>query len=157
MDASVQAEGWEPTQLRQTPSWLIAQAATLTNRRVVAAYAEVGATRYQYAALSALRELGTATQAELGRYCHVDRSDTAGALAELEGEGYVKRRPNPLDRRQNLVSLTPRGVTRHEAIAAALIRAQDALLAGLSAAERREFTRLLRAVVDADEDGGVRA
>lgn len=144
----------EPARLRQTPSWLIAQVATLTQRFVSSAYGAVGATQHQYAMLSALAEAGEATQAELGRHCNIDRSDVAGTVADLEREGSIERRENPLDRRQKLVSITAAGRARRTAIAESLTVAQDALLAGMSADERATLSALLVGVLDRHADAG---
>lgn len=80
----------QPDRLRQTPSWLITQTATLTHRLVGAALTDIGATRYQYAVLAA-GEFGPISQAEIGRRCHIDRSDVVATLNELAGHG---RRPH---------------------------------------------------------------
>ena len=46
---------------------------------------------------------------ELAALARVRKQTMAHAVAELEGMGYVERRPNPGDRRSRLVFLTERG------------------------------------------------
>lgn len=135
-------------QLRQTPSWLIMQTATLTNRFVAGAYSSVGATRHQYTVMKTLAGIEAVTQAELGRSCHIDRSDIAGTIVELEASGFIVRRENACDRRQKLVSITSSGRDRLVVIAAALAQAQDELLDGMSAADRDTLAALLVGVLD---------
>jgi DNA-binding MarR family transcriptional regulator len=142
------AGGLQPARLRQTPSWLITQTATLTHRLVSTALGEVGATRYHYAALAALEEFGPISQAELGRRCHIDRSDMVAALNDLTAGGFVERRQDPADRRQNLVTLTESGKRRLEHIGGVLDGIQDDLLGPLSAKERDALATALRRVLD---------
>lgn len=143
-----QAADWRPTRLRDTPSWLISQAATLSNRFAAAAYERVGATRHQYAVLTALGEIDGATQAELGRHCHIDRSDITGTIGELEHAGFIVREENAVDRRQKLVSLTPAGRERVAQISEALHAAQDHLLTDMSHEDRKTLARLLAGILD---------
>ncbi|ONK12829.1 hypothetical protein [Streptomyces sp. MP131-18] len=70
------------------------------------------------------------------------------ALNELVASGQVVRNPGPADRRRNVITLTPGGRGRLERADEALGRAQEALLAPLSPAERRELIRLLGLVHD---------
>lgn len=145
---NLEARSTRATHLRQTPSWLMMQAGTVTNRFVTAAYGSVGATRHEYAILSVLGDIEAATQADLGRHCHLDRSDIAGTISALERAECVVRRENPSDRRQKLVSITSRGRERLGAIAAALTAAQDKLLIGMSSTDRKKLAELLVGVLD---------
>ncbi|WZH36874.1 MAG: MarR family transcriptional regulator [Microbacterium enclense] len=142
------ASGQQPARLRQTPSWLITQTATLTHRLVSTALGELGATRYHYAVLAALDEFGPTSQAELGRRCHIDRSDMVAALNDLTAGGFVERRQDPADRRQNLVTLTESGKRRLEHIGGVLDGIQDDLLGPLSAKERDTLATTLRRILD---------
>ncbi|KTS58871.1 hypothetical protein NS206_12700 [Microbacterium testaceum] len=142
------ASGQQPVRLRQTPSWLITQTATLTHRLVSTALAEVGATRYHYAVLSALDEFGPTSQAELARRCHIDRSDMVAAINDLTAGHFVERRQDPADRRQNLVTLTDTGQGRLEQISDVLDGVQNDLLGSLGKNERDTLAATLRRVLD---------
>lgn len=148
MDVGGMMQGWQTSRLRRTPSWLIMQTALVTNRFVTEAYASVRATRHEYAVLSAVSEFAGATQAQLGRHCHLDRSDVAGTVTELEAAGFVTRSENPADRRQKLVAITDAGTQRLEAIAAALYVAQDELLGEMSEGDRDTLSALLAGVLE---------
>src|SRR5277367_495343 len=50
-----------------------------------------------------------ATVSELANLSHVRKQTMAQTVEQLERSGYVERRPNPSDRRSQLVFLTPRG------------------------------------------------
>jgi DNA-binding MarR family transcriptional regulator len=51
------------------------------------------------------------TVSELAELAHVRKQTMAQAVDQLERTGYVERRPNPLDRRSQLVFLTERGAS----------------------------------------------
>jgi DNA-binding MarR family transcriptional regulator len=50
-----------------------------------------------------------ATVSELANQSHVRKQTMAQTVEQLERSGYVERRPNPADRRSQLVILTERG------------------------------------------------
>lgn len=140
--------GLQPARLRKTPSWLLTQTATLTQRLIGTALAGVGATRYQYAVLAAVEEFGPISQAELGRRCHIDRSDIVATLNELVSGGHIDRNQDPDDRRQNLVTLTRTGQEHLEQIAQAVDAAQSSLLGDLPEEHRGELVRALQRILD---------
>ena len=71
-------------------------------------------------------------------------SETVDRLVEL---GKVERTIDPVDRRRNVVAPTPEGVATLTRLDDAVALAQVELLAGLSARDRREFDRLLTALL----------
>ncbi|GAA2446091.1 MarR family winged helix-turn-helix transcriptional regulator [Streptomyces macrosporus] len=137
-----------PARLRNTPSWLLSQTTAHAHRLVWGAFASADARNHHYALLSALEEYGPASQAELGRRCGIDRSDVVAALNELAEREQVTRSSDPADRRRNIVTITPAGLRQLARLDEALGRAQDELLAGLSADERDRLTRLLGKVLE---------
>jgi DNA-binding MarR family transcriptional regulator len=128
------------------PSRLLTRTAALAGRLVAERFAEIGARGYHYRLLTTLIEDGPASQADLGRRTDIHLSDMVAALNELSEAGYVQRRPDPADRRRNIVTVTPQGRRRAEALAARATEIQEELLAPLSATERGELVRLLRLV-----------
>ena len=137
-----------PARLRTLPTWLLHQAAQLGQRIGADALARVGAHRSHYAVLAALDEFGAASQATLGRRCGIDPSDMVALMAVLTADGLVERRPDAADRRRNVVTITPAGRRRMDALGDAVAAAQDELLAPLSDAERTRLAALLARVVD---------
>ncbi|MCE6997523.1 MarR family transcriptional regulator [Saccharothrix sp. S26] len=137
-----------PRRLRGTASWLLGQATTHAARLVSEALGAMGSRRYHYSLLAALDEFGPASQAELGRRGGLDRSDVVATVNELEQKGFVERRPDPGDRRRNIVTVTPSGVAHLRRLDRVLGQAQESLLAPLSPAEREELVRMLNAVLE---------
>jgi DNA-binding MarR family transcriptional regulator len=108
------------------------------------ALATEGVRRQHFSVLTALSESGGISQAELGRRVWIDRSDLHALLAELEGDGLVARKPDPEDRRRNVVTLTAVGVRKLRRLDARVQAAQETLLEPLTPAQRETFVRLLR-------------
>ncbi|WLW51006.1 MarR family winged helix-turn-helix transcriptional regulator [Streptomyces sp. YU58] len=129
--------------IRSLPSWLLGRAAARGRALVAEALAAEGMKMWHHVVLSAVRDLAPVAQADLGRGIGLDPKDLVGILNDLQAAGLVVRAPDAADRRKNAVSLTDEGarlLVRCEKVAR---RANDDLLAPLSAAERELFTGLL--------------
>ncbi|MFD0899394.1 MarR family winged helix-turn-helix transcriptional regulator [Actinomadura sediminis] len=134
--------------LHRLPTWLISQAYAHGHRLLSDAFAATGSRGYHYRLLTALEQLGPASQAELGRRTGIDRSDVVAALNELAAERLVERATDPDDRRRNIVTVTPDGVRRLEHLDTVVSGVQDELLAPLSPADRDRLVGLLARVVE---------
>lgn len=78
-------------------------------------------------------------------------------LRRLEGCGLVERRPDPSDARSFRVRLTARGRSLEAPVADCWTRAEERLLDGMSAEERRVFQELLgRARANLEQGSGER-
>jgi DNA-binding MarR family transcriptional regulator len=79
-----------------------------------------------------------ATVSELAQLSHVRKQTMAQTVEQLERSGYVERRPNPFDRRSQLVFLTARGkrVPRVTHKAAAAVEKRWARLSGAGELEK---------------------
>ena len=126
------------------PSWLLTQTAARAGRVVSESFATVGARGYHYRVLSSLADGGPASQADLGRRTGIHLSDMVKALNELEAGGYVRRGPNPGDRRRNIITITDAGAERAETLARAAGAVQQQLLEPLDDSEKAQLTALLR-------------
>jgi DNA-binding MarR family transcriptional regulator len=144
-----------PRRITQLPSWLAGQLAVTAARFVAEALATEGLRRQHFIVLSALAEHGAASQAALGRRLSIDRSDMHAVLRDLERDGFVARIRDQHDRRRNLVELTPAGARTLKRLERRVEGAQEALMAPLSAGDRRELLRLLKHLVEhhAKRDG----
>jgi DNA-binding MarR family transcriptional regulator len=142
------AEYDPPDRIRRLPSWLTGRVAETAARLVAGALAAEGLRRQHFVVLSALAERGAASQAALGRRLLIDRSDMHALLSDLELEGRVARVRDPNDRRRMLVELTPAGARTLKRLDGRIQAAQEALLAPLSSADRRELQRLLARLVE---------
>jgi MarR family transcriptional regulator, lower aerobic nicotinate degradation pathway regulator len=145
---NARAEYDPPARVRGLPSWLINQLSRKAQRIVGEELAQEGARRPHFTVLASLSEQGAASQAALGRRLWIDRSDLHAILNELEPDGLVARVRDEQDRRRNLVALTPAGRAALKRLGKRIDAAQSALLAPLSARDRRELRRLLEQLVD---------
>jgi MarR family transcriptional regulator, lower aerobic nicotinate degradation pathway regulator len=151
MSAAPDDAGYDPPErLRRLPSWLLARTARRAQRLAEEALAEEGVRRQHFVVLTSLAEQGAASQAALGRRLWIDRSDLHAILNELERQGLIARVRDEQDRRRNVVKLTRAGRTALARLNTRVDAAQDALLAPLSRADRRELIRLLERLVEAD-------
>lgn len=146
------AEG-PPQRLRTLPSRLTNQAALIANRIVDQALAPAEVRRYHYSLLAALEEYGSASQAALGRRTGIDRSDVVATVNDLAERHFLRRAPDPEDRRRNIISITPAGQRQLAHLDGLLAVAQDAFLAPLPAADRRKVIDLLSRIVDHHSGG----
>jgi DNA-binding MarR family transcriptional regulator len=77
----------------------------------------------------------------------VDRTTMVTLVDELEGKGLVERRPDPRDRRKNVVALTEAGRVTLQGATEAADEAERSFLGALSAEQAATFRELLRATV----------
>jgi DNA-binding MarR family transcriptional regulator len=86
---------------------------------------------------------GPRTPAELADAAGVTRATMTGLVDTLERDGYVKREPDPDDRRMMSVRLTPQGEKFLHEFLPGHFQAIAALMSPLSEAERKTLVRLL--------------
>jgi DNA-binding MarR family transcriptional regulator len=139
-----------PARVADQPTWLISRAYARSNALLNAAFEEHGdgLRKYHYRLLAAVEEFGPASQAELGRGASLDRSDVVAVLDELQQRGLVERATDPRDRRRNIVSITAAGSRQLRAFDDVIAAVQVELLEPLSPTGRKQFTKLLRQMVD---------
>jgi DNA-binding MarR family transcriptional regulator len=141
-----------PSRIRDQPTWLIGRTYARSHGLLNDGFGASGAglRSYHYRLLAALEEWGPVGQADLGRSTSVDRSDVVTVLGELERLGLIERTVNPSNRRRNIVSITPAGSRQLRALDNVVDEIQERVLAPLSENERRQLTKLLRKLADAD-------
>lgn len=86
--------------------------------------------------------------AELADRAGVTRATMTGLVDTLEKDGYVKRVPDPKDRRMMSVQLTPKGEALMENILPGYFRSIASLVGGLSQEDRRQLVHLLRKMIE---------
>lgn len=141
-----------PSRIRDRPTWLISRTYARSHGLLNDGFAANGSglRSYHYRLLAALEEWGPIGQAELGRRTGVDRSDVVNILGDLERLGLTERTVDPTNRRRNIVSITPAGSAQLKALDNVIENVQERVLAPLSPNERRQLTKLLRKLADAD-------
>jgi DNA-binding MarR family transcriptional regulator len=114
------------------------------------AFAEHGLESWEFDVLAALRRAGRPYELSPGRLLRetlVTSGTMTNRVDRLAARGLVERFPDPNDRRGVLVRLTPAGRTTVDGALEGLLAREQALLAGLDAAQQRMLARLLRALV----------
>lgn len=111
-----------------------------------------GVTPVQYATLQAVANQPSLDQRSLARAVGLDTSTLAGVVDRLEARGWMQRQASPSDRRVRLLSLTPEGQALLAEVVPAMRRAQQKILAPLPEAERQDFMRMLRTLVEANNE-----
>lgn len=83
------------------------------------------------------------TQAEIRKTLKIDKGAAARRAASLEAKGYLVRKPNPEDKRSQLLFATEKAEELKNSKASIEDAFYDWLIADLSEADRREFCRIL--------------
>lgn len=108
---------------------------------------------WDYAVLATLERGPAPTQSELAAASGRDKTRLIPILDRLEARGLLRRTPDPADRRNRIVALTPAG---RELVASCReeIRAMEAeFLADLDPRERATFLGVLDRLADGVRDG----
>ncbi|TSE22480.1 HTH-type transcriptional repressor NicR [Tepidimonas sediminis] len=109
--------------------------------------AALGLTPVQYAALQAVHNEPGIDQRTLASRITQDTSTTAGVVERLQGRGWLRREPDPADRRARRLTLTEAGTALLAQAVPAMRRAQARILEPLSAEEQALCMQLLQRLV----------
>ncbi|WP_058913480.1 MarR family winged helix-turn-helix transcriptional regulator [Entomohabitans teleogrylli] len=105
-------------------------------------------TKPQYAVIRAVAENPGIEQVLLTEVAVSTKATLAEMLSRMEKRGLVRRESDPHDKRRRFVYLTAQGKALLESSWPKGNAVDDAFLGQLSAAERAEFTRLIRKMID---------
>ncbi|MGO1548073.1 MarR family winged helix-turn-helix transcriptional regulator [Microbacterium gubbeenense] len=97
----------------------------------------------RFAALARLIEVETVSQNRLGRLISADAATVKGIVDRLRSIGAVEVEADPHDKRQRLVSITPRGRELYDRGVAASRASAASLMSHLSEGEARMLVELL--------------
>ncbi len=111
-----------------------------------------GLTPVQFAALSKVGQTPGLDQRTLAGSIGLDTSTIAGVVDRLQARGLMQRSASAQDRRVRLLTLSDEGQALLSAIEPDMRRAQQRILEPLPAAERAQFMRMLRQLVDANNE-----
>ncbi len=112
-----------------------------------AAFHAHGIESWEFDVLAALRRAGAPYELSPGRLLRetlVTSGTMTNRVDRLAGRGFVERSPDPEDRRGVIVRLTPEGKSAVDSAFEALLDAERALLADLSARDQADLAGLLR-------------
>ncbi|MEU8223024.1 MarR family winged helix-turn-helix transcriptional regulator [Kribbella sp. NPDC048915] len=132
-----------PERLKRQLSRLLGMTAAQTQRVAADALRAVGAHKDHYVVLAALAEFGPASQAAIAGRARVYKSDLVAVLNELSAGGWIRRAPDPSDKRRNIITITPAGQRRLAELDDILASANAHITAPLSAADRTQLFTLL--------------
>ena len=104
---------------------------------------EHGVSMWGYSVLLALDQSSVRTQAALAEAIGADKTRIIPTLDELQGKGYIERRPDPDDRRVRLLAITESGRVVKDAVQEEIQHGEERWLSTLSATDRRVFLRVL--------------
>lgn len=119
-------------------------------------FAHFGLTPPRFQLLTIVNRLRNPSQRQLARELYVSFPNVTVMLDRLEKAGLTLRSPNAADKREKLVELTDRGRSLLRRIWKVHQDQLDHVMAGLTANEQKELTRLLNKMIAAhaytDED-----
>lgn len=109
-------------------------------------------TPVQSAILTVLQGGEEMDQLTLSTSVGIDRTSGADVIRRLERRGLVTREASSLDRRAKIVKITEQGKKFTARVRPMMAAAQDRLIAPLTDEEREEFFRLIKKLVDANNE-----
>jgi DNA-binding MarR family transcriptional regulator len=111
-----------------------------------------GVTPVQFAALQAVANQPGLDQRTLAGRIGLDTSTVAGVVDRLESRALLQRNQSPADKRVRLLTITNEGAAVLREVVPAMQAAQARILAPLPRAERAEFLRMLRVLVEGNNE-----
>ncbi|MBQ9353273.1 MarR family transcriptional regulator [Phyllobacterium sp.] len=96
--------------------------------------------------LVAVKNGEASTQADLARLLQVEQPSMAQALARMERDGFIQRKPDPAHRRSQIIELTALAFERLPQAYAALNEGNILAMTGFSAGETAQFVAFLNRV-----------
>jgi MarR family transcriptional regulator, lower aerobic nicotinate degradation pathway regulator len=134
------------------PTYLLGQLHRLGRDQVDAALAAEGLSLRSVLVLACLSEGGELSQQQVADRAGIDRSDMVKLIDQLEALGMVLRRPDPIDRRRHVLSLTPKGRRASRKSEQIVQQVTGRVLSRLTADERRTLHRLTLRALGEPED-----
>lgn len=118
-----------------------------TNAIVVPGYEAIkrdfGIIRSEYLLLLGLAHFPVLTAQEVAEMTRRPRNSISRAVHRMLAVGYIERAPDPTDKRQARLTITPEGLRLHQQIAQSLTERQEKVLGGLNPEERKTLDGLL--------------
>jgi DNA-binding MarR family transcriptional regulator len=127
--------------------YLLKHAEARYAKLTTAAFAPLGLSPREWAALSCLDEQYGRSQREVAELLGVDRTTMVALVDELETKGWVRRHPQPGDRRKNTVSLTEQGRDLMQRGGSVMDDCERQFLATLREADAEQLKNALDAVI----------
>ena len=118
--------------------------ASLTSNALAQIYAErFGLTIPAWRVVATLGQYGVRTARDIAAHGVMHKSTISRAVSNLEARGLIARKPNPCDRREELLELTLDGAAIYEALAPEALHFEERLRGVLTPGERVLFLALV--------------
>lgn len=143
-----------PFDFAQAPGHLIRRAQQIAVAEFVREAAQHDVTPVQFALMNALLDTPGVDQITLANRVAFDAATSGSVIGRLEAKGWVRREADAQDRRRKLLYITAEGTRALQGMNAAVARAQQNILAPLSAQDQASFMRLLAQLVAGHEQSG---
>jgi DNA-binding MarR family transcriptional regulator len=143
-DAVAPKSGSRPSALSDDLSFLLARANAISLAAGNAALAAHGLKARSYSVLLLTTDESRPSQRELAEFLRLDPSQVVSLVDDLQSRGLVERRPDPADRRANVVVATEAGRKVAAAARETARRAEEQVHGQLTRDERQTLTELLR-------------
>jgi MarR family transcriptional regulator, lower aerobic nicotinate degradation pathway regulator len=134
------------------PTYVLGQLHRLGREQVDAALGAEGLSLRSVLVLACLSEDGELSQQQVADRGGIDRSDMVKLIDQLEALGMVLRRPDPLDRRRHVLSLTAKGQRASRQSEQIVQQVTGRVLSRLTTDERHTLHRLTLRALGEPED-----
>lgn len=148
---AVAPEGLRSSALTDDVSFLLARANAIALAAGNAALAEHGLKARSYSVLVLASGAARPSQRELAEFLRLDPSQVVSLVDELQARHLVERRPDPSDRRANVVVATDAGRELVAEARESARTAEERVHGQLSEADREALADLLRRLAFPDE------
>ncbi|WBY02467.1 MarR family transcriptional regulator [Ramlibacter tataouinensis] len=145
-------EPWKNLDLTNLPGHFARRVHQLACALYTQEVGDLGLTPVQYSSLQTVCNQPGIDQKTLANSVGYDTSTIAGVIDRLEARGLVVRNVSPSDRRARLITPTDKGIEVLAGVVPRMLRSQERLLEPLAKAERKEFIRLMKVLVDANAE-----
>lgn len=146
------AQTWKNLNLQTLPGHFARRVHQLAVALFAQEVGELNLTPVQYSALQTICNQPGIDQKTLATTIGYDTSTIGGVIDRLEARELVLRNVSPTDRRARLITPTEQGIKLLAAVVPRMLRSQERLLEPLSKADRKEYMRLMQALIDANAD-----
>lgn len=109
---------------------------------------ELGLTSSQWKVIMALKFFNGISQKELAGKIYVDGSTLVPVIDKMENGGLVERKPDPNDRRNNLIFLTKKSESTIDSIIEILFQLRKEFYKGISQKEQDKVQTILKKITD---------
>jgi len=140
-----------PNFLTTSLGFLLGKLSQRLIRQAEDALSGLGLQAKQVGVLTLIADSGPKSQKEIGDRLEIDRTTMVSLVDSLERDELVARKPDPLDRRAFLVTITAKGKRALGKAHEIVIAAEHKFLLRLNGGERKQLVTLLTTLFNGDD------